>query len=226
MTASDIQWSPVNLCPMETVLSNAPDSLSGLINVGQLIVFDAVKYATTSGESLDPGIKLQLEDSTFWLVQIPISIRPQEDMEIRFLGVEITLKASRKDAVCWSMAPMQVEEEIKVQLESQISADLKLGLAKVGAASKSGMDLVVYQPLLVAFNLGRSDPAWEFHPGQGRALRGIQMLHMIVQVPKAEKCDYSVSLRADVVEKGILWNTRAVSRDGKYDVATTKLPNI
>ena len=72
-------------------------------------------------------------------------------------------------------------------------------------------DFVIYQPVITAFNEGAARPAWEFRPARGITLRGIQMLYLTVRVrDDVERCEASVTLTADVVQRGILWNRGAV----------------
>jgi hypothetical protein len=221
MRLADIEWQELDLMPENTVLQDPPE-LRGVISVGSPWVFDAISYAEKSRIKLDPAVHLLLQKNRFFLVRLPISLRPTDKLSVRFLSVDTALESPGQRAVCFSMLPERVEQEIKVTAESELSSTLKLSIGDVGAeigASDSGQaEYVVYQPNITAFNIGRPDPAWEFDPVEGRVLRGVQLLHLVVQAPKGVGCTGTVRIRADIVASGLLWNTVAVDRRNSHRV--------
>ena len=124
------------------------------------------------------------------------------------------------NALCWSMEPMKVDQEIKSKAEVSFSTKFKIKMAEIGGQEKESAEYVVYQPVVEAFNLQRADPAWELRAAHGKELSGVQLFHMVVQAPKMGKCQARVTLRADIVRQGFLLTYSARRRDLREDVAT------
>jgi hypothetical protein len=216
MLLEEIEGMDFDLRPVETMLHEPPIELEGMIRVGVPDVFDAVAYATKAGQSIDPGTELLLEDSEFFLVRVPLSVRPRERVEVRFLAVECFLEGSSGPITCWSMTPERVEQEVTASTEVGLTAGLKVDIATLGVSSSAKNEYVVYQPNILAFGIGLEDPAWEFEPTKGRKLRGVQLLHLVVRAPRGTTGQGRIVIRADVVERGFIWNTKAFDReDGK-----------
>ena len=139
--------------------------------------------------------------SDFHYVRLPVSIRPRDPWTLRHLAVEIQLQSSIGEAVAWSMAPEKVVSEVKTKVNASLGSTFKLAPLEVSAKSEASDEYVTYQPNITAFNLGASDPAWEFWPTRGNALSGIQLLHLVVRQPRQAKSRGSVVLRAELAEK-------------------------
>jgi len=216
---TDIPGRDLDLVPAETLMDAAPEELRGVIRVGRPEVFDAISEAATSGTATDAQVQSLADDNRFTLVRLPLSIRPTERVTVRFLAVECALQcAEGGESLCWSMSPERVEQEITAGRNSALNATLKLGLVELGAERASEAELVSYQPEIIAFGVGLPDPAWELTPTRGRELRGVQMLHLVARTSRGALAEGAVRLRADVVVKRTLWNTKAVAQDGSRDV--------
>jgi hypothetical protein len=214
----DIEGEDLDLRPTTTMLQDPPDEFRGMIRVGQPVVFDACAYAEASGVALDAGARLLAASNRFALVRLPISIRPRERASVRFLAVECVLNSEGGTAVCWSMAPERVEQEITASSGAKITPELKVGVVTLGGEGSAEREFIVYQPNVLAFGIGETDPAWEFTPSKGRKLHGVQILHLLVSAPKTVSCNGTVAIRADVVSQRLLWNTKAVRRDDSQEV--------
>jgi hypothetical protein len=212
MLLDEIEGRDLDLRPVETMLHAPPEEFQGMIRVGEPAVFDAVAYAAAAGETLDAGTRLQLEESEFFLVRLPLNIRPRERIDVRYLAVECYLEGTPGTPICWSMTPERVEQEINASTHASVNSELKVGVATVGASGSASADYVIYQPSIVAFGIGRDDAAWEFEPTQGRKLRGVQLLHLVVKSPRGGAGQGRVVIRADVIERGFIWNTKAYDR--------------
>ena len=217
MRLSEIQWTDLNLVPEERLLDDPPDLL-GVVSVGRAFVFDALKWAAAHGLSPDPSTSLLAADNQFYLVRLPVSIRPGERQAVQFFAVDIKLESYDDQALCWSLMPERVEEEMKISTEAGLNAELKLSSGSLGASLGKKTEVVVYQPYITAFGIGETTAAWEFEPTEGRTLRGVQVLHFVVKAPAALPCTGRVEIRSDIIARGLLWNTRAVARDEHREV--------
>src|SRR5438552_3939767 len=105
----EIDWKPVNLVPRDTVLGETPEVFSRMLALGRPNVFDAVEHAHAIGAELDPEIGLELETSSFFVVRLPLSIRPDDDATFRTIMVNIKIESPGDRAVCWSLSPVKVD---------------------------------------------------------------------------------------------------------------------
>jgi hypothetical protein len=208
----ETEWRDVPLVTREALLREVPEVFSRMLAVGRPAVFDAVAHARATGVEPDPEIGLELECSSFFVVRLPLSFRPDDEATFRLVVVNIALESPGGRADCWSLSPVKVEVEMKVKSEAKLSAKLKLSHGELEGSSGSQADFIVYQPLITAFNQGTDHPAWEFRPTRGVTLRGIQVLYLTVRVPDdVDRCTARVSLVVDVVQRGILWNLGATN---------------
>lgn len=218
MTINDeIIWTELQLVP-DTVRQSGQMPLTGIISVGQPLIIDAVRYMEADpARVMDASIKLLKDTEAFTYLRLPVSIRSGEKLEIRFLSVDIKLKSSSDRAVCWSMEPVQVEDELKLTTKASLTGGLKLQGVEIGPSASTEREYIVYQPRVEAFGIGEPNPAWEFRPTKGRKLNGIQLLHMVVRRPGRIPATGEVIIKADIFERGVLWNYRARDRE-KGDV--------
>ena len=227
MKLSEIEWTDVELEPQK-VRSQKLEKLSGIISVSsRSFVFDAVKFAQAKQTSLEPEIKLLLDKNVFSYIRLPVSIRPRGGYDIRFVSVELDLISENDQAICWSMEPSRIEQEVKLKTESELSGGLKLEALDLSAKGNISDEFVVYQPNIIAYNIGRVDPVWEFTPTEGRELNGIYILHMVVLVPKNTLAAGKVVIKADIFKEGWLWKYHARKRDeGGNEVLRIDLPGF
>jgi hypothetical protein len=206
------------LQPERTVL-HAPPDLAQLIRMGEPVLYDAFEHARLAGKPLAPEIELLRGTSSFWLVRVPLTIRPRPETNVRFLAVEVELSGPDDATTCWSLDPERVDDETKVATKVSLSGKLTVKAAEIGANDEVSQEYVVRQPQILAFNAGRDDPAWEFTPTPGTALQGVQLLHLVVKSPVKGYWTGTVSIRADIVTRRVLWNVRAFRSDGQKIVA-------
>lgn len=212
----DLKWQDLDLTADETQRGDAPEKLKGVLAFGEPVVYDSEEFARAAGKELDPELQLLTDQHRFSYMRLALTIRPQENMLVRFVSIDIRLDSG---ALCWSMEPMKVEQELKSKSEVSISSKLKVKLAEVGADEKESSEYVVYQPVIEAFNIQRADPAWELRAVPGKQLSGIQCFHMVIQAAKSEKCHAKVSVRAEIMRRGFIFNYRAQRADQSEDIA-------
>ena len=217
MKLSEIQWTDVDLVP-QVVRERKQETIQGVVMVGRPFVVDALTYAKAAKQSLDPSIQVLKKNFAFTYVRLPINIRPRDEYNVHFLSVDVELMSKDDGAICWSMEPLRVEQEIQLKTDAELSAGLKLQVAELGGKESASTEFVVYQPQIEAFGIGQKDPAWEFRPTKGRVLSGIQLLHMIIQLPVKSSVIGNISLKADILARGLLWNYRAQTRDNSVVV--------
>lgn len=224
MLLESVPGENLDLRPRRTVLQKPPAELTSLVRIGEPVVYDAAAIAQASQQPLDPQITLLLDEFSFSLVRLPVTIRPTEATTVRFLTVEVQLTASGQNATCWSLDPDQITDEVKVSTTVSFSSKLTVKLAEIGSADTRDQEYVVRQPRVTSFSVGRPDPSWEFSPTAGNPLRGVQLLHLVVKAPIGQTWAGGVSIGADVVSRRVLWNTRAFKRDGRQQVAEFASP--
>jgi hypothetical protein len=222
MSLADIAWHELDLAINDRQRADAPEKLKGVLAFGEPVVLDCFALARAAKEDPDPGMKLLSDEHRFNYLRLALTIRPKENLVVRFVSLDLTLDG---DALCWSMEPMKVEQEIKAKAEVSFSTKFKIKMAEFGGGEKASQEYVVYQPVIEAFNLQRSDPGWELHAQTGKQLSGIQLFHMVVQAPKARECRARVSLRADIMGHGFLWNYTARRSDQREHVASFSISN-
>ncbi|WP_239396507.1 hypothetical protein [Frankia sp. CiP3] len=221
MLVESLPGEDLDLRAERTVL-HTPPTLTGLVRMGEAVVYNAVEYYRATGEDLDAEVVPLCREYSFWLVRLPLTIRPTPGTTVRFLAVEVSL--STGGATCWSMEPERVDEETKISTAVGVTGKLAVKVAEIGASEEKSREYVVRQPRIVAFNSGLPDPAWEFNPTQGTVLRGVQLLYLVVKAPIGQGWRGSVAVRADIVSRRVLWNMRAFRPDGRHEVAEFESP--
>jgi hypothetical protein len=220
MNMSDLVWHDLDLAVEEVDRTDAPEELAGVLAFGEPVVYDSAALAKAGGKELDPELQLLNDQHRFTYVRLALSIRPQENLLVRFVALDLTLD---RGALCWSMEPMKVEQELKSKTEASISSKLKVKLAEVGAElgsdTKESAEYVLYQPVIEAFNVQRADPAWELRAAAGKQVSGIQLFHMVIKAPKLEECRALVSIRAEIMRRGFLFSYRARRSDRREEIA-------
>lgn len=224
MRIADIQWTDLTLTPADTLRGEVQDEVAGVISLGKPFVVDAAALALASQKELDPEINLFMPTHIFPYIRFAVSIRPGNKHDVRFVALDVELESPNNEAICWSMQPVRVEQEIKARIESKLSSKLKLEIAEIGSEGSIGSEYVIYQPEVEAFNLYKVNPAWELRAVEGRKLSGIQILHMIVRMPKDSNALSRVTLRADIFRKGFLWSYRVRRSDQSEEIFSTLLP--
>lgn len=224
MKLADIEWTNVTLVGEKVrERSLKSEEVDNIISIGKPIVGDAVTVARASGQELDPEIKGLSTTHVFPYVRFALSIRPGDKHDVRFIGFDVKLESPR-EAISWSMQPLRVDQEIKTRTESTLSSKLKVEIAEIGGDETAADEYVIYQPTVEAFNLNRDDPGWELRAAPGRQLSGIQILHMVVRLPKESTATARVSLRADISRRGFLFTYRARRSDTSEEICTAQLP--
>lgn len=217
MSLSDIAWQELDLAIDGRQRADAPEKLKGVLAFGGPVVHDCLALAKANNQKPDAEMKLLSDRHRFTYLRLALTIRPQKDLIVRFVSLDLALDGN---ALCWSMEPMKVEQEIKSKAEVSLSTKFKIKIAEIGGQEKESAEYVVYQPVIEAFNLQRADPAWELRAAPGKQLSGVQLFHMVVQSPKVGKSQARVTLRADIMRHGFLLNYSARRPDLLEDVAT------
>lgn len=224
MKLADLEWSDVTLVPGDAVRDPRQEDVAGLVRVAKPVVGDATALSRAAHQELDPEIKLLSSRYVFPYLRFAVSIRPGDNYDVRFVALDVNLESPHNEAICWSMQPLRVDQEIKARTESKLSSKLKLEVAEIGGEESEIGEYVIYQPTVEAFNLNQEDPAWELRSVEGRKLSGIQLLHMVVRLPKESTATARVSLRADISRRGFLWSYRARRSDQSEELFATPLP--
>lgn len=199
----------------EPMLQEPPSGLTGLIRIGEVTTMDAIRRADLGSVELDPDVRVLSQDHDFTLVRLPMTIRPTDDATVSFLAVEVTLTAPNAAAVCWSMDPLRVDDEVKLTTAATINAKLAVRLPDLGAGRERKSEYVVRKPRVIAYNIGAADPAWEFTPTRNEPLAGVQLLHLVVKSVRGVAWSGTVDIRLDVQARGWPWPFRAVRRNGQ-----------
>jgi hypothetical protein len=211
---SELEWHDVRLRPVESLLEDLPTDLEHVIRVGTIDVLSATSLTDMSEPRPEPAPAELLERFDFAVVRIPLSIHPRSGLQVRFVEVGCSLVSPAGQADCYSLAPERIEHEFKAKSVAKLSAKLQLVTAEAGYDA----EYVVYQPSLIAYGLGQSNPSWEFRPIRGLELRGIQLLHLLARVQKGAALTGTISIRADIVMRRLLFNVIAVDESDRREV--------
>lgn len=153
-----------------------------------------------------------------------MTLRIDDNDDVNLLTVAIDLHSESGQAICWSMQPDRVEKPTKVKLGSELFAEFKIGLVAIGASAKEEDEMVVYEPEITAFGLGQRDPSWEFQPVEGRQLRGVQLLHLVVQQPRETTSTAAVHVSLEADRKGLIQRFLGRVETHRADITTLVLP--
>lgn len=215
LLADDLPGEDLALELAEPMLQEPPDGLTGLIRIGEVTTMDAIRRADLDSVALDADVRMLGQNHDFTLVRLPLTIRPRNGVAVSFLAVEITLTAPDSAAVCWSMDPLRVDDEVKLTTTATVNAKLAVRLPDVGGGSEKKSEYVIRQPRVIAFNIGATDPAWEFIPTRSDRLVGVQLLHLVVKSVRGVAWSGAVGVRLDVRARGWPWPFRAVRKNGQ-----------
>jgi hypothetical protein len=214
---SQIVWNELDLVPANVErAAKQDDVLQGLLAVGAPLLFDTVALADAGGMKLSPEIKLLISSSRFWTLRLPLSVRPREGLRVPLIVVEVSLSSP---STSWSMHPERIEREVKLKSTAEVSAGLKLSGASMGTKAADSEEYVTLVPNVFAYGVGTSLAFWELQPAVGEPIRGIYILEMVIKAPQGLPQRASVAVRADVYEKGIIFQRKARKAADASEVA-------
>ncbi|HZO47601.1 MAG TPA: hypothetical protein VFB68_17015 [Xanthobacteraceae bacterium] len=207
MNLETIDWADLELRPAETLRGEAPNDWSDFqLKLGRPVVLEARKYFKDA-ETKDQAIELLKNESDFFYIRIPVSVKPSQQWGVGLLGVSIDLTNPQGDAEAWSMMPERVDDEQKLSISAKLSPSLKFSKAELSlGAVEAGSQFVAYQPHVYAYNLGTNNPAWEFTPTSGHQVRGIQLLHLVVRQPRKSQTKGKMHVTVELKRAGgLIW---------------------
>ena len=153
---SELEWQDLRLRPAESLLEDVSTDLENVNRVGTIDVLGAASL-TDMEPKMDPVAAELFQRFDLAVVRIPLSIHPRNGLRVRFVEVACSLTSPTGMADCYSLAPERIEHEFKAKSMAKVSAKLKLVTAEAGHDD----EYVVYQPSLIAYGLGQSDPSWK-----------------------------------------------------------------
>jgi hypothetical protein len=207
MNLETIDWADLELRPAETLRGDEQkeDWSDVELRLGRPVVVEARKYFK-SVEAKDPAIELLKNVSDFYYVRLPVSIKPSQRWNVGLLGVRIDLDNPNGVAEAWSMMPDRVDDEEKFSVSAKLSPSLKIDKTETSIGSlQAGSDFIVYQPRVYAYNVGTSNPKWEFTPTRGHQVRGIQLLHLVVRQPRNSNTCGRTQVSIELKRQGLVW---------------------
>jgi hypothetical protein len=225
MNLEEIEWTDLDFQPAETLKGGPPEDWSDLqLRLGHPVVVDARKYFKDA-EERDPAIELLKSESDFYYVRYPISVKPTERWGIALLGVKVELENPMGAAEAWSMMPERVDDEEKISVSAKLSPSLKINKTEVSIGSlQAGSEIVVYQPRIYAYNLGTSNPTWEFTPTRGHQVRGIQLLHMVVRQPRKSTTNSNIQVSIELRRSSFVMRLLGLPRGRTEDQVRFSIP--
>ncbi len=221
MNLDSIAWQELILEPEAVRAPKKNPSIQGMLSIGAVDVFDAVKLAELKEQPLDAEISDRLSTHVFKCLRIPLSVRHVDNVTLNLLIIEFALKTSGDGAISWSLDPLRVDQVMTVKTKSAFSANLGIEAVpiKFGATDEVNKEYVVRHPEMEAFGIRKDLSGWEFRPLLGRPYSGIQILSAVVRVPKGVNCTAVVRIRAEIEESKFIFVYKVRTADEAEEVA-------
>lgn len=200
------EWTELDLAPEKTRKGNYKlDSLKAAVALQKPVSLELKSADLNNDPELKRFVKAHKGQFHYHLVQFACSFRPSEAEPFERAAVEVKLsRADQTDdamPIAWSMKPTSQFEEIEFSRTVKISADLKLFDVGIGSGGEETTKRTIQKPLIEAFNVGQSNPAWEFRGEESKPLSGAYMLSLVVQCPANAAALGVVGLSVTVLRK-------------------------
>lgn len=162
-----------------------PDGLDWpAVTIGRPQCWDLTELAVARDQQLPPEMRLLLDASDFFLLQLACSFRPRQGTEVDWARFEVSLRTggTGQQPVAFDMYPREVTTRIDRDVKLSISPSLKFAGIEAGVGSLStDIAMTRVEPSVIAYGLMESEPAWDYTAHAQAPLVGSRFGYIIVQ---------------------------------------------
>lgn len=190
---ADLNWSETVLTPQARVTKGAPDAAPDGPLETRILLGGPVCRPLNDRAVADTDVAATLiaeqDVNEYTLIDLGATFNPAagEVVQRAWVGMELSTPgggdtngdANSNPPIAWSMTPQRRSTPVSSSAQIEIKADLKV--VSVGATSTHGGTREEIS--LLALNLLRSDPMWEFTRTRNTEIAGSERLVMMVRSP-------------------------------------------
>jgi hypothetical protein len=182
----------VDLAPRMELGEQTAPILSRRLTVGAPVMFAIPPASVESGTPLAAYLLAQAKTSSFYLLDLAVSPRPEKSELFKDLAVGVQLAcdtAAPNQPIAWSLSPVRSATSVPVRRTVGITAKAVIVEPKVEWQTEASHE----EDFVVAYGLRESSFEWRYKASQRRGLDGILQMHAIIQSPAG------FDMRADIV---------------------------
>ena len=193
------------------------------VSIGEPITLSLEDLLTAQGEKLPPDIQLQRKKYEFYVVQLACSFRAASGCRFYDATFEISLRNPGQDnptsapfPIIYDLAPVLVEDELKVSRKYHINPEIKLDLPMIKAdvsaiEYEQSSEYLVYQGRVEAYGLQQSEAGWVFKRTKQHEIGQLQRLFVIIRKQKRGKVAMKFGVAGRVEADYTIWANRTIS---------------
>lgn len=141
-----------------------------------------------TNQSLPPDMLLHAKDADFYLVELAVSFRPQQNTTINWSQFVAYLRPEKTGVgypIAYDLFPKALTDEKRSEIKLGVSPEIKFSEIefKVGELST----LIEYKrltPIVTGYGLLESTPTWDFQNHANYPLQGCRACYLIIKKPK------------------------------------------
>lgn len=168
----------------EVVMSRGP-----AVTFGVPQSWNLMSLLRETNQSLPPDMLLHAKDADFYLVELAVSFRPQQNATINWSQFVAYLRPEKTGAgypIAYDLFPKALTDEKQSEIKLAISPEIKFSEIEFKAGELS--TLIEYKrltPIVTGYGLLESTPTWEFQNHSNHPLQGCRACYLIIKKPKA-----------------------------------------
>lgn len=166
-----------------------------------------------TNQTLPPDMLLHAKDADFYLVELAVSFRPQQNTTINWSQFVAYLRPEKTGVgypIAYDLFPKALTDEKRSEIKLGVSPEIKFSEIefKVGELST----LIEYKrltPIVTGFGLLESTPTWEFQNHSNHPLQGCRVCYLIIKKPKVSGAVRVIlDISAEISAGGRLFNAK------------------
>lgn len=199
----------VDLLPRTELGADNGTALSRRLTLGQPVIFGVPPTVVDDGTPLGDYLRTEARRSSYFILDLVMSIRPEEGESFVNLGVGVQLASvdsSREPPIAWSLAPLRSGTPVPLRRTVGLTVKAVLVEPKIEQQTEASRD----DNFVVAFGQRESAFEWRYTASQQHPLIGTQQMQAVIKAPTG------TGFRADIVVGATVRLPRSGFRGWRY----------
>lgn len=179
------------------------------LTIGEPAFFAVQPKAIDDGTLLGEFIRAEAPTSSFYILDLVVTVRPDKGESFQELGVGVRLSSmepAEKQPIAWSLAPLR--SSTPIPLRRTVGLTFKAILVEPRVEQQT--EEIREDSFVVAFGLRENVFDWRYTPSKQQPLIGTQQMQAVIKAPAG------VTVRADIVVGASLSLPRSGFRSRNY----------
>ena len=199
----------VDLLPrIELGQDNGP-ALARRLTLGEPVIFAVSPTVVDDGTPLGEYLRAEARMSSYFILDLVVSVRPEEGESFVNLGVGVQLvsmDSSREQPIAWSLAPLRSATPVPLRRTVGLTVKAVLVESKVEQQTEESRE----DNFVVAFGQRESAFEWRYTANTQRPLIGTHQMQAVIKAPTGTE------VRADIVVAASVRLPRSGLRGRRY----------